>query len=704
MAASRRPAVLLALVLLVLPGRPGQAGQGQPGPGDRPAPPAPNQVFRTATRLIVHTVTVKDKNGQPVEGLTAADFTLTEDGRPQQLAFVEYQRLAAAGDRGGTEADVPPEHSGDASLDGGRLAGGGLHDAAYRDKRLLILYFDLTSMPPSDRMRAFAGARRYIDREMSSSDAVAVMTFDGGPVRVRQDFTGNREALRAEIDRLMTGGDADGDGVPDDPEEGSAFGENDSEFNIFTTDRQLSALQTAAQTTETIGGQKALLYFGSGFRLSGADNRAQLRATVNAAVRANVRVHPVDARGLVAVAPMGDATRASPGGQGMFSGSVADAILARLQRSQDAFFALARDTGGSPFLDHNDLSLGIAQAAQELTSYYVLGYYSSHPATDGQFRRVRVTVRGSREIQVSHRDGYFAERRFERLATADKERQLEDALKREDPITEIRIAAELNFFRLNRAEYFVPVSVRIPGGDLTAAGRGNAMRTRLDVIGEVKDDHGITHRNVRDKVEIQLTAENVARLPEAPIRYETGFSLLPGRYAIKLLVRDATTGRLGTYESPFEIPNLDRQNETLPVSSVVLSTQRLRPGSATVQVRQKGRNDSANPLTRDGQTIVPSVTRVFRRDSDLSVLLEAYPGAQTTSVVAFVSLFRGETKAWESAAIVASRPEPGSRAIAVRATVPLHDLAPGRYECQVTVLDPQDQRAAFRRTAIAIRP
>src|SRR3970282_2967869 len=149
---------------------------------------------------------------------------------------------------------------------------------------------------------------------------------------------------------------------------GTGFGQNSPRFNIFNTARQLAALQTAVNMLKGLPEQKTLLYFASGLRLNGTDNQAQLRATVNAAIRANVTLNPIDARGLVALPPLGDATRASPGGIGMFAGTLADALQRRFERSQDTLYALARDTGGTALLDQNDLSLGIAQAARAVTS------------------------------------------------------------------------------------------------------------------------------------------------------------------------------------------------------------------------------------------------------------------------------------------------------------------------------------------------
>ena len=136
---------------------------------------------------------------------------------------------------------------------------------------------------------------------------------------------------------------------------GAAFGQDDSEFNVFNTDRQLSALQTAANMLGKLNEKKSLIYFASGMRLNGVDNQAQLHATVDAAIKAGVTFWPVDARGLVAQAPLGDATHGSPGNAGMYTGAAAMAVTNNFQQSQDTLYALAGDTGGKAFLDNNDL-------------------------------------------------------------------------------------------------------------------------------------------------------------------------------------------------------------------------------------------------------------------------------------------------------------------------------------------------------------
>ena len=130
--------------------------------------------------------------------------------------------------------------------------------------------------------------------------------------------------------------------------------------------------------------KKVLIYFASGLTLHGVDNQAQLHATINDAIRSGVSFWPIDARGLVAQAPLGDATQGSPGSAAMYSGTAALAMTTRMQQSQDTLFALAGDTGGKALLDYNDLTRGIVQAQQNITSYYIIGYHTSNTTLDGE--------------------------------------------------------------------------------------------------------------------------------------------------------------------------------------------------------------------------------------------------------------------------------------------------------------------------------
>jgi VWFA-related protein len=662
--------------------------------------------------LIVQTVSVKDKDGKPIEGLTAKDFTVTEDGEPQTISFVEFQRLPGLADSSASVAPAPPPVAAPvnpaltaAPLTQAQILVPPPGDLRYRDRRLMVLYFDPAGMQMPDLMRAYTYSMKYIDNQMGPADLLAIMTFQQGAVRVRQDFTDNRAQLRELLQTLLFGDDADGDGIPDQLP-GAAFGQDGGEFNIFNTDRQLSALQTAVTMLRPLAEQKSLIFFASGLRLNGTDNQAQLRATVNAAIRSNVVIHTIDARGLVATPPLGDATRASPGGLSMFNGQFASNAQTQFQRSQDSLYALAKDTGGKAMFDYNDLSVGIAQAAQTMTSYYLLGYYSTHISDDGRFRRVKITLNGGLSADLSFRQGYFGDKAFAKFTTADKERQLEDALMLENPITEIPIAMEVNYFQLNSAEYFIPVFVKIPGSELALARRGGAQHTLIDFIGIVKDDYGYTRQNIRDKMDIKVSDATAAQLATRPILLQTGFTLLPGKnYVIKLLARDAETGRMGTYQTTFTVPNLMKEVKRIPISSVVLGGQRVPLGDALYSVEQKISSEAVNPLVFEGQKLIPSVTRVFSKSRDLYVFLQAYErGAATTQpLVAFVTFYRNDVKVFETPPLaVTSGMDAKSKAVPLRFGLSLDQLATGPYSVQVTVLDPAGEKAAFWQAPIVV--
>jgi VWFA-related protein len=674
-------------------------------------PPANGTVkFQANAQLVVETVTVTDKNGKTVEGLTAKDFSVTEDGVAQTVSFCEFQTMLETPEPPVTPA--PTAEPAAAKVDPvvrTEIAPERPGDLRYRDRRLMVLYFDMGAMPPQDQVRAQTAAVKFIRTQMTPADLLAIMSFSDG-VHVRQDFTDDRDALIQTIDKLFIGEGQGFDSTDNDDSSsdyGTAFGEDDSEFNLFNTDRQLAALQTAVRMLGFLNEKKVLIYFASGLSLSGVDNQAQFQATTNAAIRANVSFYTIDARGLVAQAPLGDATRGSPGGLGMYSGASALAAAGNFQRTQDTLHALAADTGGKALLDNNDLSVGIVNAQKAISSYYIIGYYSANTNLDGKFRRIKVAYSGDTSAKLDYRQGYYAGKQFSKFTAVDKERQLQDALMLGDPITELTIATEVDYFQLNSAEYFVPVVVKIPGSELALARRGGADHTLIDFIGEVKDEYNVTVANVRDKVDIKLTGETAAQLARQPIQYDTGFTILPGTYTLKILARDDETGRIGTYMSKFVIPNLDKEQQRIPISSVVLSGQRVDLRDALFSAKEKDKTGPVNPLIQDGMKLIPSVTRVFSRSRDMFVYLQAYRrGASAAQpLIAFVTFYRGQVKAFETPPLAVTKSMDNKLKTApLRFSLSLNKLQPGKYDCQVTVLDPGGQKAAFWQAPIMLVP
>jgi len=717
--------VLLALTFVA------HAGAQQIGQ-NKPADAVENYTLSVKVQLVVEAVVVKDKDGKAIQGLTAKDFAVTEDGVPQTVRICEQQDLAEEAKplpvskradeniklyKELTRTQIAPETSDpeDTSPD---HAG---HER-YKNRRLLALYFDMSAMSPPDQLRALSAAQQFIRTEMTTVDLVSILRYQGGAVDILQDFTADRDKLLSILETMIVGeGQGSAETIDDasSADTGAAFGQDDSEFNVFNTDRQLSALETAAKMLGQLNEKKSLIYFASGLRLNGIDNQAQLHATVDSAIKAGVSFWPIDARGLVAQAPLGDATQGSPGNQGVYTGTAALANTTNFQQSQDTLYALAGDTGGKALFDNNDLDHGIVQAQDAISDYYLIGYYATNTAKNGHFRRVKVGLTQSLDAKLSYREGYYADKEFSRFTTVDRERQLEDALMLEDPITELSIAMEIDHFQLNRAEYFVPIIVKIPGRELALAKRGGAEHTLIDFVGEIKDlVGGSTVSNVRDNVNIKLSDATAAELAHRPIEYDTGFTLLPGKYLIKFLARDDETGRIGTYETTFTIPNLNKEDKRVPISSVVLSSQRADVSQTlfdAAKAKERQKEDAVNPLMQDGKKLIPSVNRVFSSGREIYVYFQAYKQSAASTdasakppsqpLFAFVSLYQGGNKVFETPP-TAMAPNAMSRlgTMPLTFTLGLKGLPPGQYDCQVTVLDPATAKTNFWRAPIMLVP
>jgi len=668
--------------------------------------------IKVTSRLIIETVTVKDKKGNPIEGLTAKDFTITEDGVAQTIKICEHQTLPE------DAAPLPATPAGEEKiyyrLARTQIAPETAGELRYRDHRLLALYFDMTTMPPSDQFRALEAAQKFIRTQMTSADLVAILRYDGSSIDVLQDFSDDRNHLLSILETMVVGEHQEGAEAANDDssaDTGAAFGQDDSEFNLFTTDRQLAALQTAAESLGRLSEKKSLIFFASGLNLNGLDNQAQLVATEQAAIRAGVSFWPIDARGLVASGPLGDATQGSPGGSAMYTGGSAMALSSRFAQSQDTLYQLALDTGGKALLDNNDLDRGIVNAQHAVSDYYILGYYTGNTAVNGKFRKVNVTVNSELASNLDFRHGYFGEKEWGKYTTADKERQLEDALAQGDPWTYLTIAVEINYFQLNKAEYFVPVFIKIPGRELALAKRGGADHTHIDLIGEIKDDYGeTTEENIRDHFDTKLSDATAAEWFKRPIVFSSGYTLLPGKHTIKVLARDDETGRIGTFQTSFVIPNLIKETKRVAISSVVLSGQRQPYTSAIYNVakeKDQVKQAAADPLVQNGQQLIPSVTRVFSKGRSLYVFLQAYEPAATTAqpLIGYVSFYQGQTKVYETQPVeVSPNPNTELKTAPLNFTVDLSQLPPGRYDCQVTVLDPTGQKGAFWQAPIMLVP
>lgn len=681
----------------------------------QPAPQAGNVRFSSTTNLVVVDVTVKDKSGKAIEGLQASDFTVTEDGKPQKVVVFEAQKLSME-----PAPPEPPPALGDKDdvPDAPRtmITTQRPGEIQYHDKRLMVMFFDFSSMAMPEQLRAQEAALKFVDTQMTPSDLVAIMLFTS-TIQIKTDFTDNRTTLKDIINELPIGemaelaGDADtGDDNGEDT--GAAFVADETEFNIFNTDRKLAAIEDAVHKLAALPEKKALLYFSSGVSKTGIENQAQLEASINAAVKSNVAIYPFDARGLMADPPGGGASKGSSRGSGIFSGSVQNAQRASINNSQETLVSLAADTGGKAFLDTNDLSSGMTEIQKEYRSYYILGYYTTNDKPDGKYRRINVKLNTSLTAKLDHRQGYYAEKVWGKFTGQDKDQQLKEAMSAGDPQTDLPIALEIDYFRVSPVAYYVPVSLKVPGSVIALAQKKGGGVTQFDFLGQIQDERRNVVGNVQDFIKVKLDAADVDRAARRNFHYDAGFTLAPGHYRMKFLVRENQTGKMGTFDARFVVPDLTADSTLLKTSSIIWSSQR-EPLAAVVGTAEKmqRRVVAANPLIVGNEKIVPNVTKVFRRSQNLYIAFDVYDAAPDPSdgrsrrVSVGMSLFNQKgLKAFETSPVkvtelAGTRPN----AIPVQLQAPLKGLAPGRYTCQINVVDEIGRKFAFPRTAIVVQ-
>jgi len=667
--------------------------------------------FTSNTNLVIVDVTVRDKAGQPIAGLKASDFTVLEDGKPQKISVFEFQKLS-------DEPEPPPKL---ALADQLKLPEAPKTTITaekpgqiqYHDKRLMVFYLDFSSMGVEEQLRAQDAALEYLDKRITKDDLVAILLYTSA-VQVLSDFTGDRDALTGILKALPIGEMSEMAGLADTDDSngedtGAAFVADETEFNIFNTDQKLAAIEQAARMLAPLPEKKALLYFSAGVNKTGIDNQAQLEATINAAVKANLAIYPIDARGLMADPPGGDASHAASRGTGIYNGSVYNQQRATINDSQETLYTLAADTGGKAFFDSNDIAAGIVQAQQQMRSYYLLGYYTTNSAQDGKYRKITVKLNNQMSARLEHRKGYYASKVWGKLNGQEKEQQLKEALSAGDPVTDLPLALQINYFRVGPTSYFVPVSIKVPGSVVALAAKGGASVTQFDFAGQIQDEQHAVAGNVRDNISIKLDQDHAAKARS--FQYDAGFTLEPGRYHMKFVVRENVTGKMGTFETRFTVPDLSADTTGLKLSSVVWSSQR-EPLKAAVGAAEKIREKErlANPLIVDGEKVVPNITRVFRRSQNLYVTFDVYDAQpdpsnpRTCRVKVSISLFNGKgMKTFEAGPIDATQwaaTRPGT--VPVQIQIPLKSLAPGRYICQINVLDELGRRFAFPRAPLVV--
>jgi VWFA-related protein len=662
--------------------------------------------------LVLVDVVVRDRRGAIVTGLKSDDFQLVEDGKPQQILTFAFEQIggnAAPVERAsllaGATASAAPRvtaTAADAPATTPARAPAPLTSEDVAGHRLLTLLFDTSSMQPEDVQKATDEAIKWVDEKMSPADLVAVATI-GSTLQILSDFTSEKEQVRSVLEKFSA---ADGtafsavDASTQATDEATTSQTDDTttadvgaqELDTFNNDVRLRALKTLAEALAPIQQKKAILYFSSGMQRNGTDNQVELRAAVNAAVRANVAIYPVDSRGLQAIVPGGSARQGSRGGLSAFTGSAVTQQFTTLAAQQETLTTLAADTGGTAFLDSNDFGEAFGQVTKDISSYYILGFASTNTDRDGRYRRITVKLRNKSDAKIEAREGYYADRDFTHTAKGDREVQLQEQLAMQIPATDVPLFVTTGFFRLAADRYYVPVSLVVPGSAVPPAAKSTDKVT-LDVAGFIRDERNFPVGRIRDTMTVPPASAD--SLSTRQVLYETGVTLPPGRFSVKMVVRENTTGQMGTFETKLVVPEL--KQAPVKVSSVVLSTQ----------LQNVGGRKTVNPLVRDGVELVPNLTHIVGRNQKLYFYYEVYDPAADNGmpqVRTSLAFYRGRVKVFETPVVERTMLDAADRRAAIfQFEVPAGSFKPGLYTCQVNIVDEVMSRFAFPRLEMYVR-
>ncbi len=654
-------------------------------------------VLKVNGELVLTNVVARDaKTGELVQGLKQSDFSIYENGKQQHIDSFDFESVEMATPL--KEATVSGLATGAANGKAAVVA----KPEDLRNHRLIVMFFDLTSMQPEDLDRSVEAAQAFLKTTMQAADLVALVSL-GNTLKVDQDFTADKNALLHEVGAYNgTEGEGFAEGATansNQVEDTTGSTPDESEYNDLNTDRELFALRAVAKSLEKINEKKSLLYFSGGISRDGIENQASLRAAVNAAVRANLAIYSVDTRGLQAVGPLGDASTGSLRGNGALNGGALQNNMNANFASQEVMASLSTDTGGKAFFDSNDFAPAFAQVQRDTSAYYAVGFRSSNQSRDGRYRKLTIKVNRP-GVKLEYRPGYYAPADFKHAGREDREQELTEQLASDLPATDMALYLDAMYFRLDENRYYVPVSLLVPGSQVPFVQGGDKDKATLDIIGTVIDEVKRPIGRARETVKLNLDAGLNAR--QKNIQYTTSFNLPPGRYHLKFVVRENQTGRMGSFEADITLPEMKKA--PLKMSSIVLASMR--------QPSKK-----LDPLVRNGQEYVPNISHVFRQDQHLYLLYEIYSPAHAKAVanqpkgtkpginlLSSLELIQGSTKVYETPEVQArSINVEGRDAVAIELDVPLAALKPGAYVCQLNVVDDAAGSFAFPRFAVLVR-
>ncbi len=715
MAVSLRVSIPIALVVValgglgafLLPSREARAQEASP------------RTFaeRSEVTLVEVPVTVTGRDGQPIRGLSPADFELTDEGRRQVIEAVDV-------------ADLSRFH--EAGTEPWKLPAAG--------RRHLVFLFDLSNSTTGSLTRARTAAARFIREAMGPADlgAVAAVSIERG-LSLLVTFTADRTELARAVETL---GFAPVSGPPPDPlafrsavpdaqagggsvPSGAGAAEvaqpslvlhqkDTDQYSADQVARQLSALGSLADALDAVSGRKTIVYFSEGFDgrlLVGETDRDQdgMRADADAMLRGQFWNVNVDRRyGNSKLQDVFDRAMALfrksdgaiyPIDIGGLRVKEKEGIGASRYR-REALDAMAQATEGESIHGENDLRQALDRVQESTSLTYVLFFRPSEKRGEGTYHRLKVKIKRS-GARVSARAGYYETRNFGSRSPLARALAAADLISQERPADGLPLRL-LAFALPSSSLARVPVVAEIPGAILLAAGDRKKLHLGLYFYAVAEDGEVRDYRTRSLSLDLEREAP---RLQQGPLRYYAALSLPAGRYRIRVLARDETLGRAGFQAMSLEVPQADTETALLAAPPLFVAAEggvSLRDGAGSPRA-----SAGPEPLELGGSAFVPQADPSLSAGGSarLCLLLRASPGEEGEPGLEIFGRTRGEGQTeWSPTRLnVVGRTAPDATGLwKVILEFAPGPLPPGRHRLEVTIHETQTRRSSAGETAFQI--
>lgn len=656
----------------------------------------PQVTFSAEVNVVeVHAI-VTDRTGAFVKGLTADDFEILEDGRPQTLStfgLVDLPVGRPSTMSGAAEAVESDVRATTHTFDG----------------RIYVFLLDDLHTDVTRSLLVREMTRQFIQQYLGDNDLAAVV-YTSGRQEAGQELTSSRRLLLAALERfqgeklpsagaeklalhLRATGAADVLGESSQPirtNEGLQRAQTirdpyDAQRGL-NAQRALQAIENVANWLRDVQGRrKALLYVSEGvdydiytpFNLAPSASAivADVQEAVGAALRSNVNVYGIDPRGLnqfsglVGIGALSDYPQLE---YGTFRGA-----LRELRLSQESLISLSDETGGLAIVNAGDLRGGLGRIVLDNSRYYLLGYRSDSTRWSSGFVKIDVRVKRP-DVTVRARRGFLppdpkaATKAHEVEAKAGTSPALRAALNRPVPIGDLPFRVFAAPFRAAGSNGSVLLAIEIEGAALRFREADGRFNEKVEVSIVAADERARVRGEDRQEFDMKLQPDTYQRVRRTGIRMLSRLTLPPGRYQIHVGAYETTGGATGTVPYDLEVP--DSAKAGFGLSGIVLTSSR-----ADLLVTA-----NPDPVLKDALPGSPIATRRFSTSETLSVYVEAYDAPRQAGGIALVMRVHDAADGHKVFELNDRRDRKAAeRANGFRADVPLKGWSPGHYVLEV---------------------